>query len=189
MREAGNVSGRRFLYYQMVLAVAAGEDAEAQNFRDHACGVGGAIDAMVRELIRGKALSVEGAETLFVAEERAAGHGHAAGEEQVGGRVEPEDGNAGGAEKFRAAGLRVGAAAESEDGAGFVFGGPAESGAQLVGFQLTKGGFAKPREKFWNGDMRRGFDALVEVNEAPSELAREERADGGFARAHKSGEA
>ncbi len=189
MRKAGNVSGRGFLYYQMGLAVAAGEDAEAQNFRDHAGGVAGAIDAMVGELIRGQALGVEGAKTLFVAEERAAGHGHAAGEEEIGGRVEPEYGNASRAEEFRAAGLRVGAAAESEDGAGFVFGGAAERGAKLVGFQLAKGGFAKPREEFCNGDVRCGFDALVEVNEAPSELAREERADGGFARTHKSREA
>ncbi len=37
--------------------------------------------------------------------------------------------------------------------------------------------------------MRGGFDAIVEIDEAPGELAREQRADGGLARAHEAGEA
>ena len=165
------------------------DNAQAQNFGYGLRRIDGAVDAKVRELIGGEALGVQGAEALLVAKERAAGHGHAAAEEEVGGGIEPQDGDARGAEKFGAAGLRVSAAAESEDRAGWIFGGAAEGGTELVGLCLAEGGFAEALEELRDGDAGGSFNAFVEVDEAPGELAGEQGADGGFAGAHETGEA
>src|SRR5258708_19086719 len=82
----GGVSRGRFLDDQMGFAGGAGDNAEAENFGYDLRGVGGAVDAVIGGLIGREALRVEGAETFFIAEERAAGHGHAAAEEDFGGR-------------------------------------------------------------------------------------------------------
>jgi hypothetical protein len=65
----------------MRLVSTGSNKAAAENLRDDLCGFGGAVHAIVRELIRRQALFVERAEAGFVAEERAAGHGHAAGKQ------------------------------------------------------------------------------------------------------------
>ncbi len=44
-------------------------------------------------------------------------------------------------------------------------------------------------KKLRNGDAGGGFDAFVEIDEAPSELPSKTRANGAFAGAHKSSEA
>src|SRR6516225_6203826 len=107
-------------------------NAAAQDFGDHLRRLAGTVYAVVGKLIRREALSVERAKAGFVAEQRAAGHGHAAGEQNFYGRIQPENGNARGAEKFRATGLRVGAAAEGDDGAFLVLGGETQRTAELV---------------------------------------------------------
>ena len=168
--------------------LASGDDVAAEDFGNDASGFAGAVDAMVGKLVGGKALRVEGAEAGFVAEERATGHGHAAGEEDFGGGVEPNDRDAGGAQEFGGAGLRVGAAAEGENDRFFQFLGATESGAELVSFHLAKGGFAEALEDFRDAQAGGCFDAIIEVDKAPGELAGEESANGGFAGAHEAGE-
>src|SRR5580704_15165701 len=94
---------------------AGGDDVEAEDFGDDAGGVAASDEAVIGELIGRETLRVQGAEAGLVAEERAAGHGHAASEEDFDGGVEPNDGDICGAEKFGSAWLSVGAAAERED--------------------------------------------------------------------------
>lgn len=182
-------SGLRFVDYQVGFVGAAGDDVEAEDFGDDARGLAGAVDSMVGELVRREALRVERAEAGFVAKERAAGHGHAAGEQDFDGSVEPDDGHAGGAEEFGRALLRVRAAAECEHDGLFHFENAAERGAKLVGFDLAECGFAEALEDFRDAHVRGGFDAVVEIDETPGKLAREEGADGGLAGAHEAGEA
>src|ERR1700722_3382385 len=98
----------------MLFGLSAVNDVEAQDFRDDARGLSGAVDAMLGELIGRQALRVERAEARFVAEEWADGHGHTAREQDFDGCVEPHDRHAGGAEKFRRAWLRVSATTERE---------------------------------------------------------------------------
>jgi hypothetical protein len=179
----------RFLNDEMRLVSTGSNKAAAEDFRDDLRGFGGAVHAIVRELIRGQALFVERAEAGFVAEERAAGHGHAAGKKYFKRRIQPQDGSAGRAEKFGTAGLRVGAAAESENGAFFVLGSAAECGAKLIGLHLAKSGFAEALEYLRNGEPCGFFNAFIEIDKTPGELTGQERADGGLAGTHKSGEA
>jgi len=148
-------------------------NAAAKDFRDDLGGFAGTVHAVIGKLIGRKALGVERAEAGLVAEQRAAGHSHAAGEKNFDRGVEPENGNAGGAKKFGATGLRIGAAAESEHGAFLELGGAAECGAKLVGFDRSKGGLAEAFEHFGDGQTRSLFDAFVEIHEAPGELAGE----------------
>jgi hypothetical protein len=54
---------------------------------------------------------------------------------------------------------------------------------------LAESRFAEPFEHLRNGEAGGFFDAVVKIDEAPGELASEERANGRFARAHKTGEA
>src|SRR5437870_3590274 len=105
---------------------AGSNNAAAENFRDDLGGFAGAVNAIVGELIGRQALGVERAEAGFIAEKRAAGHGHATGEEDVERRVQPEDGSVRSAKKIRTTGLRVSSPTESEDGGFPVFGGPAK---------------------------------------------------------------
>lgn len=177
------------VYNEMRFAGAVGNDVEAEDFGDDASGFAGAVDAVIGELIGRETLRVQGAEAGLVAEERAAGHGHAAGEKDFDRRVEPDDGDAGGAEKFGRALLRVGAAAERQDDRLFLLEDAAERGAELVGFDLAKGLFAEAFENLGDAQVRGGFDAIVEIDEAPSELTREQGADRGLAGAHEAGEA
>ena len=127
----------------MGFAAGAGDNSEAQDFGDRLRGIDGAVDAVVGELIGRQTLGVEGAKTGFVAEERAASHGHATAQQDFRWGVEPEDGNACGAKKFGAAGLRVGAATEGENYAGLIFRGAAQGGAELIGFELAERRFAE----------------------------------------------
>jgi hypothetical protein len=179
----------RLVDYEVGFVGAGGDDVEAEDFGDDARGFGGAVDAMIGELVGREALRVQGTEAGFVAEERAAGHGHAAGKQDFYGRIEPDDGHVCGAEKFGSALLGVSATAETEDDRFFLFEDAAEGGAELVGFDLAESGFAEAFEDFGDAQVCGGFDAIIEVDEAPSELASEERADGGLAGAHEAGEA
>ena len=145
-------------------------NAAADNFGDNGGRIAGTVDAKIGKLIGNDPLRMKRAEAGFIAEERPAGHSHAAGEKDLDAGVEPDYGNAGVAEKFGGAGLRVGAAAEGEDGGFLFFHGAAEGGAEFVGFQLTEGGFAVTFEKLRNGDAGRGFDAFVEIDEVPAKL-------------------
>ena len=163
-------------------------NAAAENFGDDDGGVAGTVDAKISELVRNNALGVQAAEAGFIAEERAARHGHAAGKKDFDAGVEPDDGDAGVAEKFRGAGLRVGATAEGEDRWFLLFNGAAEGGTEFIGFQLTEGGLAVAFEKLRDGDAGGGFYAFVEIHEAPAEMLSQARADGAFAGAHESGE-
>src|SRR5579872_686058 len=181
--------GLGFFHDEMRFAGSAGDDVEAKNFGDDARRIAGTIDAMLGELIGRETLRVERAEAGFVAEERAAGHGHAAGEQDFDGSIEPHHGDACGAAKFGSALLCVGAAAECEHDRFFQFEDAAESGAKLVGFNLAKGGFAEALKHLGDAHVGGGFDAVVEIDEAPGELAREKRADSGLAGAHEAGEA
>ena len=179
----------RFVHDEMRFARAAGNDVEAEDFGDDAGGVTGAVDAMLGELVGREPLGVERAKAGFVAKERTTGHGHAAGEEDFDGRVEPNHRHVCGAEKFGRALLGVGAAAEGEHDRFFEFEDATERGAELVGFDLAEGGFAETLENFRDAHVGGGFDAIVKIDEAPGELAGEERADGGLAGAHEAGEA
>src|SRR4029077_15610042 len=91
--------------------------------------------------------------------------------------------------KLRSAGLCVGAAAKSEHGGFFQLGNAAQHRAHLVRFDLPESRFAETLEN--RGDVQAGsfFDAVVEIDEPPGELAGEQRADGGLAGTHKAGEA
>src|SRR5579883_3489401 len=164
------------------------DDAAAKNFGDDLRRLAGAIDAKIGQLIGRQALRMELAEARFVAKERAAGHCHAAGEQNFDGRIEPEDGHGGGAKKFGAALLGVRAAAESENRAFAKFSGAAEGSAKLIGFELAKGRLAVTLEKLRDGDASGGFNAVIEVDKAPAKLAGQQSADSGLAGTHESGE-
>lgn len=178
--------GLALFHQEMRIGIGFGEDAQAEDVGDDRGGITAAVHAKIGELVRGQALGVECAEAGFVAEERAAGHGHTAREKGFDGSVQPDDRNALGFEEFGSAVLRISAAAESENGRFAEFDRAAESGAELGGFEQAEGGFAVAIEEF--GDARAGgvFDEIVEINEAPGELAGELRADGGFAGAHEA---
>jgi len=168
---------------------ARSNNAAAENFRDDLGGFAGTVNAMVGELIGRQTLRVECAEAGFIAEKRPAGPGHTTREEDVERRVQPEDGSVRSAKKIRAAGLRVGSAAEGEDGAFFVFGGPAQGGAKLIGFDLAESRLAEAFEDLRDFQASGFFDALIEIDKAPGKLTGEQRADGGLAGAHETGEA
>lgn len=75
------------------------------------------------------------------------------------------------------------AAAESEDeGIGY---GEAGDGSVL---EIAEGRFAACGEDFCNGEACFGFEDGIGVKKLPAEARGEERADGGFARAHEAGE-
>lgn len=178
-----------FVDDEMGFAGAAWDEVEAQDFGDDAGGFAGAINAVIGELVGRKTLCVECAEAGFVAEERAAGHRHAAAEQDFYGSIQPHDRHTCGSKKFWGALLGVGAAAESEHDRFFLFEDAAEGGTKLIGFDLAKRGLAEAFENFGDAQVGGGFNAVVEIDEAPGELAGEERADGGLAGAHEAGEA
>ncbi len=163
-------------------------DPAAKNFRDDLPGLAGAIDAKIGQLIGRQALRMELPKADFIAKERAAGHGHAASEQDFDGRIEPKDGHSGGAKKFGAALLGVRAAAESENRAFAKFSGAAEGSAKLIGFELAEGRLAVAFEKLRDADASGGFDAVIEVDKAPAKLAGQQSADSGLAGTHESGE-
>src|SRR4029077_12721731 len=140
------LSGKRFLNEEMRFISAGSNNAAAENLRDDLGGFAGAVNAIVGELIGRQALNVERAEAGFIAEERAAGHGHATREEDVERRVQPEDRSVRSAKEIRTTGLRVSSPTEGEDGAFFVFGGATECGAELIGFNLAESRLAEAFE-------------------------------------------
>jgi len=164
-------------------------NAAAQDFRDNLGWFAGAVHAVVGKLIGREALGVESAEAGFVAEKRTAGHGHTARKENFDGRIQPQDGSAGSAQKIGAARLRVSAAAEGENGAFFQLHGAAERSAELVRFDLAESEFAEAFEYLGNGETGGSFDAVIEIDKVPGEVLREERANGGLAGTHKTGQA
>jgi hypothetical protein len=149
---------------------AGSNNAAAKNFGDNLSRFAGTVDTVVGELIRREALRVERAKGGFVAEEGPAGHSHAAGEEEFHGRIQPEYGDAGGAQKFRAARLRVSAATKREDSAFLKLGSAAERGAELVRFNLAECRLAKAFEDLRDGQAGGLLDAIIEIDKAPGEL-------------------
>jgi len=164
-------------------------NAAAQDFRDNLGWFAGAVHAVVGKLIGREALGVESAEAGFVAEKRTAGHGHAARKENFDGRIQPQNGSSSGAQKIGAALLRVSAATEGENRTFFQLHGAAERGAELVRLDLAESEFAKAFEYLRNGEARGSLDEVIEIDKVPGELPREERANGGFAGTHKTGQA
>jgi hypothetical protein len=63
-----------------------------------------------------------------------------------------------------------------------------ESSSKLRSFEQAEGRLAVALEEFGNAQAGSVFDAVVEVDKTPSELARQLRADGSFSGTHKSGE-
>lgn len=173
----------------MCFVATCHDNAVAEDFADNLGGFAGTVHTKVSELIRGKTLRMESAKAAFIAKERAASHGHAAGQKDLDGRIEPENGNAGVFEELGAARLGVRAAAESQDSGFLEFGGAAEGGAKLIRFDLTKCRFAKALENPWNGKFGGLLDAFIEVDETPRELPGQESADGCFAGTHEADQA
>lgn len=151
-----------------------------ENFGNDNSSIPGAVHVKIGKLVRNDTLRMKRAETRFIAEKRAAGHGHAAGKKDFDAGVEPDHRDPGIAEKLGSTGLGIGAAAEREDSWFLLFDGAAKGGAQFIGFELPERRFAMPFKKLRDGDTRGGFDALVEINEPPPELASKTRADGAF---------
>src|SRR5437899_858224 len=161
----------------------------AQNFGDHLRGFAGAVHTVIGKLVRRETLRVKLAKAAFVAEEGPVGHGHAAREQNFNGRIKPEHRSPGGTEKFGAAGLRVGAAAEREDRTFFVLGSTAEGSTELVRLNLAERGFAEAFENLRDGEAGGLLNAFVEIDKAPGELPGQERTDGGLAGAHETSKA
>src|SRR5579859_1200820 len=169
----------------MVLT-SASEQAKTQNFRYNGGGVAGAVHPEIGKLIGGDALRIERAKTGFVTKKRPAGHGHAARKKRFDGSVQPNDGNSLCAQKFRRALLSVGSTAERENHGLSCFIGAAEYGAQLLGFESTKRGFAKAFKKFRDAKAVCFLDAIIEIDESPGKLTREQSANGCLAGTHES---
>src|SRR5258708_4921976 len=127
-------------------------------------------------------------EARFVAEQRSAGHGHATGEQGFNPSIQPNDRDCLGLQKFGSARLGVGAAAERQHGRFAKLQSAAQCGAKLRGFQQTKRWFAVALEKFADLEAGGVLNSVVEVDKAPSKLARQLLAYGGFSGAHEAGE-
>jgi hypothetical protein len=164
-------------------------EATAKNLGDDGGRIAGAIDAKVRELVGRQTLSVKGAKAGFVAKKRPARHGHAAREKHVDGGIEPNDRYAGVTKKLGSAGLGVRAAAKSKNRWLPELRGAANRRAQLLGFVLTKSGFAMPLEEFGDGYAGGVLDALIEIDEVPAQLTSQAGANRAFARTHETGQA
>src|SRR5258708_37674248 len=149
-------------------------NAAAQNFRHDLSRFSGAIHAVIRKLIRRETLGVKRAETGFVAEKRAARHGHASREQSLEGGIQPQNRNARSAQKIGAARLRVGAAAKGKNGAFFQLRGAAEGGAELIRLDLAESRFTEAFEDLRNGQTGGFFDAVIQIDKAPRKLARQE---------------
>jgi hypothetical protein len=156
------------LHNEVSVATEGRNNSTAENFCNDAGRFAGTVDAVVGLLIGRQTLGVKGAKAGFVSKQRAAGHGHAASQQNIEGGVQPNDGDAGCAQKLRRAGLRVGAAAEGEDRGLLVLQRAAKSGTELIGFELSKCGFAQAFENLRNAKTRRLFDPVVQIDEAPS---------------------
>src|SRR5207245_9036896 len=114
-------------------------------------------------------------------------HGQAPGEQNLDGGIEPKNGDTDRAQKLGAAGLRVGAATERQDRSLLKLASAADCRAKLVRFELAEECLAEALEDLRDGEAARLFDALVEIDKAPSELPGEERTNGSVAGRHDSG--
>ena len=76
--------------------------------------------------------------------------------------------------------MGVGSATEGEDGA-LLFRGAAQGGAKLIGFDFAESRLAQAFEDLWDFQASGLLDAFIKIDKPPGELAREQRADGGFA--------
>jgi hypothetical protein len=165
------------------------DDSAAENLGYDLSRVARTVHSIVSELIRRKALRVEGAKAGFVAKKRAAGHGHTTGEKELDRRIEPEHRSSGGPEKLRTARLSVGATAERQHCSLLEFSGSSKGGAELIRFDLAKRRLAKTLENLRNEEPGEFLNSLIEINESPGELTRKKRTDSGLTGAHESGEA
>ena len=161
-------------------------NAAAQNFRDNLGWLAGTVHAVVGKLIGRETQGVERAKAGFVTEKRTPGHGHASRQQNFDGRIQPQNGNAGSTQKVGAAWLRVSAAAKGENRAFFQLRSAAQSSTELIRFHLPESRFTEAIEDLGNREAGGSLDAVIEINKAPGELAGQERADGGFAGAHKA---
>ena len=184
-----SLSGKGFLNHEMRHVSTRCNNAAAQDFCDNLGWFAGAVHAVVGKLIGRKTLGVKSAEAGFVAEKRTAGHGHAARKKNFDWRIQPQNGSAGSAQKIGAAWLRVSAAAEGENRAFFELRSAPERSAELVCFDLAEREFTEAFEYLGNGETCGSFDAVIEIDKAPGEVPREERANGGFAGTHETGQA
>ncbi len=141
---------------------------------------------MIGLLIKRQALSMQCAEADLISKERPSGHNHATRQQGLEWGIEPQNRHARGAEKFRTTRLRVSAATQRQDRAFSKFRCAAECGAKLLGFDLAKRGFAEAFENFRNGKAGSLFDACIEIDEPPGQLARQQRADSRLAGAHEA---
>ena len=76
-----------------------------------------------------------------------------------------------------------GAAAEGENQV--VIGGEMLDGCVLAAAEFR---FTVAREDFWDGEAGFGRDDVIRIDKAPAKARGDERADGGFAGAHETGE-
>src|SRR5690242_12555002 len=173
----------------MRLVSTKSNKAKTEDFGDDFARYTRGVDAIVSKTVGGQALRMKRAEAGLVAKERTAGHGHTAREKNFDRSVKPENLYAGGAEKFGAAGLRVGPAAESDNRAFFGLGSAAESGAELVRFDLAEGRLTEALKNLRNGETGGFLDAIVQIDESPGKLASEQSANSGLAGTHESGDA
>jgi hypothetical protein len=173
----------------MCFAATCPGNAAPEDFRDDLSRIARAVHSKVSKPIRRKTLRVERAKARLIAKEWTASHGHATREKKFDGRIEPQDWDPGIAKEFGAAGLCVSAAAEREDSGFLKFGSTAESGTQLIRFDLAKRRFAEALENLRDGQAGGLLDALIQVDETPRQLPRQESAHGRFAGTHKTGKA
>jgi hypothetical protein len=82
--------------------------------------------------------------------------------------------------------LRIGSAAEGQDGRFFEFPSAPESGAQLIRLDLAERGLAETLENLWNGKACGLLDAFIQVDEAPGQLPGQQSADCRLAGTHKT---
>ena len=87
------------------------------------------------------------------------------------------------------AGLRVGAAAQRQHQGSRDSAARPSAASSCSAFDLAEGGFAQAFENGGNAEAGVFLDARVEIFKAPGELARQQSAHGGLARAHEAGQA
>src|ERR1051326_5879579 len=168
--------------------VGGGKDAKTENVCNHQRRIAGTIHAIVGELIGREPLLVKGMKTGLIAKEGTRGHGHAPRKQGFDGGIEPDDRDILRFQKLRSAGLGVGAAAKRNHGRFAEFERSSESGPELCRFEQAKGWLAVALEKFCDTHARGVLDAVIQIDETPSEVAGELRPDGSLAGAHESSE-
>ena len=135
--------------------------------------------------VKGETALVAGGEVGLVGENRAGVFSAAAAQQGCGQfnfEVDEQGVRRG---KQEGAGIRAldGSAAKGQDD-GIEFGEAGDGGM----FAVAEGGFAVTCKDFGDGRLVLGFDHIVDIDEFPAKTACDERADGGFARAHEAGQ-